>query len=160
MFIGPGELVEHEAPPRLLAGAVPMAALIGLSAPFEGRQIPIRTDRTLIGSRRNYDNDIVLSDPTVSFMHARIFLKDGEWRVMNLLSTNGTFVNGERVRDAVIRHGDRLHFGRAEFVFQNVGRVPLAGTAKRGRGIIPGHWRWAGIVLLAAATGVGAWLLR
>lgn len=42
--------------------------------------------------------DIVVVDPYVSRVHARIFYKDGKWYVEDLGSRNGTYVNGEDVR--------------------------------------------------------------
>jgi hypothetical protein len=57
---------------------------------------------------------ISLPDDTfVSQVHARVFHRDGEWWVEDLGSTNGTYINDERVRSAVVvRSGDRVQFGQ------------------------------------------------
>jgi len=156
MFIRPGDLAALEVPPKLLEGAAPMASLIGLNGPFESHQYPIRADRTIIGNRRHFDHDIVLADPTVSMMHARIVHQHGQWRVTNMLSTNGTFVNGEKVRESAIDHGDKLRFGRVELVFQNIDRKPPAkrGRAGKNRVWVPSVLRWlifCLVVVLAAS---------
>jgi len=56
---------------------------------------------------------IILDDDTfVSSTHARLFQRSGENWVEDLGSTNGTFLNGERVTAAVrLRRGDRVQFG-------------------------------------------------
>ena len=59
-------------------------------------------------------------DLEVSARHALILYENGRWFVRDLGSRNGTYVNGERVRQAELRHGDRLMFGwqgpEAEFL--------------------------------------------
>ncbi len=56
---------------------------------------------------------VALDDPTVSARHARLEYRDGVWRVTDLGSTNGTFVNGRRVQQQTLRRGDVIQFGRA-----------------------------------------------
>jgi pSer/pThr/pTyr-binding forkhead associated (FHA) protein len=55
--------------------------------------------------------DVVLTDPTVSRRHARIFFRDGSWVVQDLESTNGTMLNGVRVGRSELRPGDELVLG-------------------------------------------------
>lgn len=80
---------------------------------------------------RDPGNDIVVSsDPSVSRRHARL-QKSGEmWRVFDLGSSNGTFVNGLRVRNGtVVRPGDRLQIGQTTLTLtysSNVANVGLA----------------------------------
>lgn len=56
---------------------------------------------------------VVLNDPTVSARHARLEYRDGAWWLTDLGSTNGTFVNGQRVQRHMLQRGDTIHFGRA-----------------------------------------------
>jgi len=99
------------------AGAVGSRShLLGVSASVKDLRIVLRPGRTLVGRREN--NDVVLSEPSVSALHAWIISSNGVSRVMNMLSTNGTFVNDQKVHEATLVHGDRLRFGTVEFIFQ------------------------------------------
>ncbi len=74
---------------------------------------------TTIGRAEN--NDVVLEDMRVSRHHVRIDLKDEQWVIIDFQSTNGTTVNGEKIRSHSLRDGDRIHIGGATLVF-----VPVA----------------------------------
>lgn len=52
----------------------------------------------------------------VSRVHCRLTAGATELQVIDLDSTNGTFVNGKRVSDATLKEGDRLGVGRVELV--------------------------------------------
>ena len=61
--------------------------------------------------------DFILDAALVSRVHCRLtVLPDGQLEVRDLESTNGTFVNGERVAVAQLAPGDRLQIGRVELV--------------------------------------------
>ncbi len=92
------------------------AKLIRVTDPNKGQEIAIHTGRTSIG--RNKDNDVVLDEPTVSAVHARIVSDKNTWRVINLLSSNGTFVNGKKITQHPLNHGDRIRFGEVAFYFE------------------------------------------
>lgn len=71
---------------------------------------------TTIG--RNPENVIALDEPFLSGTHAELTLDQGRWRVRDLGSTNGTFVNGDRIEAATgIRTGDIVQFGRIKLRF-------------------------------------------
>ena len=59
--------------------------------------------------------DFVVDAPLVSRLHCRLTLQTDGLLVEDLESTNGTFVNGERVTKLVMRSGDALRVGRMEF---------------------------------------------
>ncbi len=68
-------------------------------------------NRPVMTLGRSPSSDIVLPDVSVSKNHARIS-QDGEgWSLADLGSTNGTWVNGERVREARLAKGDLVRFG-------------------------------------------------
>jgi len=70
----------------------------------------------LIG--RSEDCDLVLKGGYPSRKHARLFFREGAARLEDLGSSNGTFVNGERITGAVaLKHGDRVRFDILEFDF-------------------------------------------
>lgn len=59
--------------------------------------------------------DFVVDAPLVSRLHCRLTLQHDGLLVEDLESTNGTFVNGERVTKLLLRSGDALRVGRVEF---------------------------------------------
>jgi len=58
--------------------------------------------------------DLILDAALVSRVHCRLEASDNKVRVVDLSSTNGTFVNGTRVSAATLTDGDRLTIGRVE----------------------------------------------
>ena len=61
--------------------------------------------------------DFIVDVALVSRVHGRLTaLPDGQLEVRDLESTNGTFVNGERIESARLNDGDRLQVGRVELV--------------------------------------------
>jgi uncharacterized protein YkwD len=86
---------------------------IGSSDPRE-YQLSKRT--VTIGSHRS--NDLVIDDNTVSRRHATITHKTGGFELADLGSTNGTLVNGKRVRAPIaLGRGDEIKFGSARYAF-------------------------------------------
>jgi predicted component of type VI protein secretion system len=77
-----------------------------------------------IGSTRSIGNDIVLDGGTVSKRHARVVMRDDKLIVVDLQSTNGTFINGKRISaPQVLRDGDRLIIGDYWLRFELTGGV-------------------------------------
>jgi hypothetical protein len=64
---------------------------------------------------RDGDNDLVLPHPEISRRHAWFELDRHRWRVIDLNSTNGTWVNGERVTSEVVSVGDEVSFAGLRF---------------------------------------------
>jgi hypothetical protein len=95
-----------------------MPALIGISKDVIGQQYILRKDKIEIGRRPN--SDIVLTESSVSSMHAQLIREGYNWKVLNLLSSNGTFVNGEKVVDQILISGDMIAFASSEFVYSMV----------------------------------------
>lgn len=63
--------------------------------------------------------DFILDAPLVSRLHCRFeALPSGELEVEDLRSTNGTFVNGKRVKKAALAAGDRVRVGRVELTVE------------------------------------------
>jgi ABC transport system ATP-binding/permease protein len=60
--------------------------------------------------------DFIVDAPLVSRLHCRLAAGSAELEVVDLESTNGTFVNGERVERALLKRGDRLGVGRVELM--------------------------------------------
>ena len=74
-------------------------------------------DRLTIG--RDGKNDIVIDNTFISGFHAE-FLKqpDGSYELIDLKSSNGTFVNGKRIERSRVKGGDRIMFGQLESRFR------------------------------------------
>jgi pSer/pThr/pTyr-binding forkhead associated (FHA) protein len=67
---------------------------------------------------RSIESELRVLDPSVSRQHATIALRGGAFVLEDLNSQNGTFVNGERIRQRVLCDGDRVNIGEAEFLFR------------------------------------------
>jgi hypothetical protein len=84
-------------------------------APRQPRLILPRDDRVYVIGR-SPECDRVLWDETVSRHHAELRRSAGNWVLADLGSTNGTYVNGWRVRTGLtVQAGDLVRFGRARF---------------------------------------------
>ena len=68
---------------------------------------------------RSAESTIQIQDPTVSNHHAIIEERDDRYWIVDLKSSNGTFVNGTRITEALIVDGDVIHFGTHKKVFAN-----------------------------------------
>ncbi|TML88087.1 MAG: FHA domain-containing protein [Actinobacteria bacterium] len=82
------------------------------------RRVELAGGRTTVG--KGAGNDIVLDDPTVSRLHASLEEFGEGWCVTDLGSSNGTFVNGERIwAQQRLRHGDEIRVGRSRLLFRS-----------------------------------------
>ena len=79
-----------------------------------------RVDR---GVGRGAHNDVPIPDDSVSDLHAKLQLRDDGWWVVDMGSTNGTYVGGERVNgEAQLVGNIDVRFGGIKFAFRNMGR--------------------------------------
>jgi hypothetical protein len=89
-----------------------MAKLVILNQGMTGRSFDLNVERTTVG--RVEDNTLQIPDPSVSSHHAEILLRGTEILVRDLNSTNGTFLNGEKISETVLQPGQVLRFGQVE----------------------------------------------
>jgi DNA-binding NtrC family response regulator len=83
----------------------------------EERVCTLSKDVIRIG--RSPDSDLILGDPTVSRSHAEVIRRDGVRILRDLQSTGGTRVADRgRIREAPLRHGDRIRIGQTELIFE------------------------------------------
>ena len=66
---------------------------------------------------KNADNNLVIKDKTVSGKHFKIFYKNNEYTIVDLNSLNGTFVNGQKVKEKKLRHNDTIQIGKTKMLF-------------------------------------------
>ncbi|MCP4501383.1 MAG: FHA domain-containing protein [Deltaproteobacteria bacterium] len=97
----------------------------------EGRRLNVEDQRKvaeLLSKRRetlndaraemnsfNRDDDIDLNDDATSQTHAMIFVDEAGASLVDVASTNGTFVNGSRLSEAALQDGDLLRLGETRF---------------------------------------------
>jgi pSer/pThr/pTyr-binding forkhead associated (FHA) protein len=88
-------------------------------------RFPLEAERSTVGKAA--ENDVALDrDPTASHLHAVLERFPAGWCVTDLGSSNGTWVNGDRIWSARrLRHGDEIRVGQTRLIF----RDPLAAGA-------------------------------
>src|SRR5205823_5470661 len=118
-----------------------------ISGKYQGGEYPL-TDSGELVIGRSSELDLVLIEDMVSRKHAQLTLAAGRITIADLGSTNGTFVNGEKVRRAQLKEGDRILIGTnilklvartarttldAKAAQQNLERTAAAHEKKQGR---------------------------
>ncbi len=103
-------------PPSPLSAAVqappiPTLRQLVIHYPHGMQEVQLSPSPAPITLGRAPDNTIVISDPTISGRHARLYLQGSQWYVQDLGSTNGTFVNNVRVTQYPVRSGDQIRLG-------------------------------------------------
>jgi len=124
--VGAGERLkqtQHGTPAPVLAN------FLVRSGSLKGQRLVVKTPLANIG-RADY-NDLVIPDESVSTAHAKLQRREGVWVLVDLDSTNGTFVDGERVKgEAPLSPGVTVRFGDIPLVFEPTD--DSAGVAKGG----------------------------
>jgi pSer/pThr/pTyr-binding forkhead associated (FHA) protein len=130
----------------------PRLRLIGLGELSPGEH---RFELSRIAIGNGVDNDFVIAHPTVSRKHAMLRAEGGGYLLEDLASSNGTFVNGRRIKQPMrIKPGDEIGFGATRFaVTRGTG---ISATPRRRRPLARRSIAIAGIMLFAIAGFVGA----
>jgi hypothetical protein len=89
-----------------------MSKLVILNQGMTGRTFELNIERTTVG--RVEDNTFQIADGSVSSHHAEIILRGSEILIRDLGSTNGTFINNEKITETVLKPGQTLRFGQVE----------------------------------------------
>jgi pSer/pThr/pTyr-binding forkhead associated (FHA) protein len=99
---------------------------------LNGQQFEVRTPLAHVG--RGAHNDIVLPDESVSDSHAKIQKRETGWYVVDMGSTNGTYVGGRRVEaEQRIEGAPDIRFGGVKVAFRPSGLEEMAEDAKGTR---------------------------
>ncbi|PYP73690.1 MAG: hypothetical protein DMD41_04825 [Gemmatimonadetes bacterium] len=119
-------------PPQAVGPATaPLAHLVVRSGALKGQRVSIRTPIVNIG-RADY-NDVHLPEESVSTSHAKLQRREGVWVLVDLDSTNGTFVDGERVQgETPLAPGALVRFGDVQVLFDPTSADDAMGVAKGG----------------------------
>jgi pSer/pThr/pTyr-binding forkhead associated (FHA) protein len=118
----------------------PLASLLLRSGDLKGRRLSIKVPVANIG-RGDY-NDVVIADPSVSTMHAKLQRREAVWILTDLGSTNGTFVEGERLTGEMpLSPGTTIKFGDVAALFEPLDEslqpAPSDRTRMMGRIVAP-----------------------
>lgn len=96
-----------------------MPKLVVLSAGLAGRKHELNVDKTTIG--RVEDNTFQIAESSVSSHHCEVLLRGTDVVIKDLDSTNGTFINGERIAESVLKPGQTLRLGQIELQLETEG---------------------------------------
>src|SRR3954464_1223225 len=91
------------------------AVLVGKEGPCKGKLVPLGDSEVFLG--RDETNSVPLDDLAASRRHCVIRPAAGEFRLSDLESRNGTFVNGVQVREHQLAHSDEIRVGESIFLF-------------------------------------------
>jgi pSer/pThr/pTyr-binding forkhead associated (FHA) protein len=89
-----------------------MAKLVVLSPEQKGRSYELKVDKTTIG--RVEDNTFQITEGSVSSHHCEVLLRGSDVVIRDLNSTNGSFINGEKISEGVLKPGQTLRLGQVE----------------------------------------------
>ncbi len=112
-----------------------MAKLVVLTAGMTGRIHELKVEKTTVG--RLEDNAFQIAEPSVSSHHCEILLRSGEVLVRDLNSTNGTYINGEKVTESVLKPGQTLRLGQIELRLEPEGAGPSSPATTTPPGTAP-----------------------
>jgi pSer/pThr/pTyr-binding forkhead associated (FHA) protein len=91
------------------------ALLIVQRGPGAGSRYLLDTDKVSAG--RHPESDIFLDDITVSRRHVEFTRTEGTYKVSDVGSLNGTYVNRDRIDEALLQNGDEVRIGKFRLVF-------------------------------------------
>jgi len=107
----------HGVPAAPRPASTVLANFLVRAGALKGQRLIVKTPVVNIG-RADY-NDIVFPDESVSTTHAKLQRREGVWVLVDLDSTNGTFVDGDRVKgEAPLAPGASVRFGDVSTVFE------------------------------------------
>ncbi len=82
---------------------------------FDNNMIEINKAVLTLG--RHVNNDVIITDPLVSRYHARIEYQQGQFVLVDLDSTAGTFINNARITRQALQSGDNISLARTPVLF-------------------------------------------
>lgn len=98
--------------------AEPPAELTPLRLVLQPTGLTFKLDRPRLVVGRHSTADVRLPLPDVSRFHCRFEFENGAWRVIDLNSMNGVYLNGARVTQSDIHPGDQIRLGGFTFVVE------------------------------------------
>ncbi|MHC4953810.1 MAG: FHA domain-containing protein [Planctomycetota bacterium] len=80
-------------------------------------------------------NDIPVQDPKASREHAKIYKQGSQFSIVDLNSSNGTFVNGDQITKQALSHDDVISIGKVTIVFENPEEAALKAAAPKRKSL-------------------------
>jgi len=102
----------HIPPPVDAAGS---ATLVGIAGPVKGAILTLDSKELSIG--RDQGNVLVIDEPAVSRQHCLVRAGEDGYRIRDLASRNGTYVNGMPVKERTLHNGDQIQVGYCAMLF-------------------------------------------
>lgn len=99
------------------------ATLLILNGPTRGTRYDVNEETGAVIIGRSVGTQIRVDDSEMSRRHAEVFFDERDFRLKDLGSANGTFVNGREISEVVLHHGDSLRLGNTRFAFQKAAEV-------------------------------------
>jgi pSer/pThr/pTyr-binding forkhead associated (FHA) protein/tetratricopeptide (TPR) repeat protein len=142
-----GATLDTKAEAEMFEEAPPRPYLRGTQGPTRGVEIDLEDGECGVG--RDPSLYLVIDDPSMSRLHARMIVRGGRTNLVDMRSSNGTFVNNKRIDSAELSSGDVVRFGNMEFKYVH-GEAVSKGAQALGR---------KRMMLVAAGSVVGIFLL-
>lgn len=112
-----------------------MARLVLLSEGLTGRTYDLKVEKTTVG--RVADNAFEIAEPSISSHHCEIILQGKDILIRDLGSTNGTYVNGEKITESVLKPGQILRLGMVEMRLESGEALPKSKEVLDQTRVIP-----------------------
>ena len=97
---------------------------------IEPEHIHVEVMRSQVIVGRHSDADLRLAYSAVSRHHCRLAFENGQWRLYDLKSTNGVYLNNTRIAEATLYTGDQLYIGSVYLLVKSATPVRLLKTAE------------------------------
>jgi pSer/pThr/pTyr-binding forkhead associated (FHA) protein len=104
-----------------------MPKLVVLSEGLTGRSYELKVEKSTIG--RLEDNSFQIPEQSVSSHHCEVLLKGNDVLIKDLNSTNGTYINGEKISEKTLKPGQILRLGSIEVRLEGDGGSAPAGAS-------------------------------
>lgn len=111
--------------PATMSGFMPLR----LNVQPGDAEVELTQAEVIVG--RHTSVDVRLPYPEISRRHCRFLFEAGQWRVIDLDSMNGVYVNGERMYDAVVYDGDQVRVGLCELTVRRGTMPPFAAPPRK-----------------------------
>lgn len=105
-------------------------ALRFISGKYQGGEFPLLSEREIVIGRSS-ELDMVLVEDMVSRKHAKISTQQAQIIITDMGSTNGTFVNGEKIRKTRLKEGDRILIGTSILKVVATNAAPVSPSQAR-----------------------------